>query len=386
MRFSFYLNPQTPGPESDGLLIKQILNQIDEAEQYGFSDVWLTEHHFTGYNVYSDALTLAAAISQRNPSMHLGFAVNVVPLQHPIRFVTQINLLDQLTNGQIIIGLGAGNAPDEFEGFGVDVENRHEIMMEFIKVAQQAWNNPNGGFEYKGKYYNGKVKGRIIPSPVQLPMPPIAFASSTPERLEWIGSNGWSLLLGPQEPQFLAARMEHYLKGMENAGLSDAKRALAWKNVSVLRQIYVAEEGEDWKKTLSEPMDIYVTKSLLANSGIDDLPKDEWQQRRDSYADGHWLYAGTPDQVIEKLTPFAEMGISNLMCWMNFGHIDDKVLRASMKRFADKVMPALRDIAPKDNKINQLLKMNPGKRRFSEQYENDKKETKSKAIKDSIGE
>jgi alkanesulfonate monooxygenase SsuD/methylene tetrahydromethanopterin reductase-like flavin-dependent oxidoreductase (luciferase family) len=358
MRFSFYLNPQTPGPESDGLLIKQILNQIDEAEQYGFSDVWLTEHHFTGYNVYSDALTLAAAISQRNPSMHLGFAVNVVPLQHPIRFVTQINLLDQLTNGQIIIGLGAGNAPDEFEGFGVDVENRHEIMMEFIKVAQQAWNNPNGGFEYKGKYYNGKVKGRIIPSPVQLPMPPIAFASSTPERLEWIGSNGWSLLLGTQAPHFLAARIKYYLKGMENAGLSDAKRALAWKNVSVLRQIYVAEEGEDWKKTLSEPMDIFVKKSARANSGIDDLPKDDFLRRRDAYLSGEWLIRGTSDQVIEKLTPLAEMGISNLMCWMNFGHINDKVLRASMKRFADKVMPALRDIAPKDNKINELLLLN----------------------------
>jgi alkanesulfonate monooxygenase SsuD/methylene tetrahydromethanopterin reductase-like flavin-dependent oxidoreductase (luciferase family) len=381
MRFSFYLNPQTPGPDQDGKLIGEILNQIDEAESYGFSDVWLTEHHFTGYNVYSDALTLAAAISQRNPSMHLGFAVSVVPLQHPIRFATQINLLDQLSNGKVIIGIGPGNAPLEFNGFGVDVSERHDIMMEFLDVCHQAWNNPNGGFEYKGKYYNGKVKGRIIPSPVQSPHPPIAFASATPERLEWIGSNGWSLLLGPQQPDFLAARMEHYLKGMEKAQLTDEQRVLAWKNVSVLRQIYVAEEGENWRETLADVMETYVTKSALANSGIDDMPKDDLEERLEKYKNGHWLYGGTPDEVIEQLTPFAEMGISNLMCWMNFGHIDDKLMRASMKRFADKVMPVLRDIKPKDDKINELLKLNPERLRFAKEQEAEKAATAKRFAK-----
>jgi len=381
MRFSFYLNPQTPGPDQDGQLIGEILNQIDEAESYGFSDVWLTEHHFTGYNVYSDALTLAAAISQRNPSMSLGFAVSVVPLQHPIRFATQINLLDQLTNGKIIIGLGPGNAPLEFNGFGVDVNERHDIMMEFLEVCHQAWDNPNGGFEYSGKYYNGKVNGRIIPSPVQSPRPPIAFASSTPERLEWIGANGWSLLLGPQQPDFIAARMEHYLKGMKEANLTEEQRANAWKNVSVLRQIYVADEGEDWRKTLEDVTETYVIKSALANSGIDDMPKADLEERLDKYRNGHWLYGGTADEVIEQLTPFAEMGISNLMCWMNFGHIDDALMRASMKRFADKVMPALKDIKPKDNKINELLELNPERLRFAKEYEAEKAATAKRYAK-----
>jgi alkanesulfonate monooxygenase SsuD/methylene tetrahydromethanopterin reductase-like flavin-dependent oxidoreductase (luciferase family) len=148
---------------------------------------------------------------------------------------------------------------------------------------------------------------------------------------------------------------------MEKAQLTDEQRVLAWKNVSVLRQIYVAEEGENWRETLADVMETYVTKSALANSGIDDMPKDDLEERLEKYKNGHWLYGGTPDEVIEQLTPFAEMGISNLMCWMNFGHIDDKLMRASMKRFADKVMPVLRDIKPKDDKINELLSMNPEK-------------------------
>ncbi len=77
---------------------------------------------------------MAAAISQRNPSMRIGFAVNVVPLEHPIRFVTRCNLLDQLTAGKLIVGIGPGNAPDEFAGYGVDITRRHERMSEFMEV------------------------------------------------------------------------------------------------------------------------------------------------------------------------------------------------------------------------------------------------------------
>ena len=358
MRFSYYLNPQTPGPEIDGKLIKEVLGQIDLAEQYGFSDVWLTEHHFTGYNVYSDPLIMAAAISQRNPTMTIGFAVNVVPLRHPVRFTTQINLLDQLTNGKLIMGVGPGNGPDEYNGYGIDVEKRHEIMTEFLDVVSKAWEADSEGFEYSGQYYQGKVRGRIIPSPVQRPMR-IAVASSTPERLEWIGSQGWSLLLGPQHPEILAARMVHYFEGMEKAGLSQEQRATAWANTSVLRQVYVADEGEDWQETLSDVIDTYVRKSALANSGIDDLPKDQFETRRKGYMEGGWLHAGAADEVFAKLRPFAEMGISNLMCWMNFGHIPDERIRAGMKRFAEQVMPRLRDVEMNPDLLPDLLKLNP---------------------------
>ena len=51
MRFSYYLNPQTPGPGDDRRLIQEVLGQVDRAEELGFSDVWLTEHHFTGYSM-----------------------------------------------------------------------------------------------------------------------------------------------------------------------------------------------------------------------------------------------------------------------------------------------------------------------------------------------
>jgi alkanesulfonate monooxygenase SsuD/methylene tetrahydromethanopterin reductase-like flavin-dependent oxidoreductase (luciferase family) len=357
MRFSYYLNPQTPGPEDDRRMLYEVLGQVDLAEQLGFADVWLTEHHFTGYNTYSDALTLAAAISQRNPSLNIGFAVNVVPLMHPIRFVTQCNLLDQLTDGKIIVGIGPGNSPDEFAGYGVDVESRHEIMMEFLEICDLAWDTPRaaGGFEHHGKYWDLEVRGRIIPEPVQQPRPVIAYASATPERLAMAGRRGWSLLLGPQKPEILAARLHHFFEGMDEAGLTDEQRALAWKHTSVLRQIYVAAPGENWLETMDDVIDTYVRKSARANSGVDDLDKTDYDRRRKQYMEGGWLHAGTADEVFELLRPFAELGISNLMCWMAFGHNSDERVRASLERFAKDVAPRLQEVEPDRHLLPQLV-------------------------------
>ena len=84
-----------------GQFYKERLDQIVQAEELGFKSCWLTEHHFTGYNTYSDPIILASAISQIAPSLNIGFSVNVVPFHHPVRFATQMNLLDQLIKKRI---------------------------------------------------------------------------------------------------------------------------------------------------------------------------------------------------------------------------------------------------------------------------------------------
>jgi alkanesulfonate monooxygenase SsuD/methylene tetrahydromethanopterin reductase-like flavin-dependent oxidoreductase (luciferase family) len=357
MRFSFYLNPQTPGPEHDTRVLNEVLGQVDLAQRLGFSDVWLTDHQFTGYNVFSDPLTLAAAISQRNRGMRLGFAVAVVPLRHPIQFVTQCNLIDQLTGGNFVIGVGAGNSPDEYAGYGLTPEVRHARMEEFLAVCEQAWAQDPAGFRYEGAHYRGQVRGRIIPRPFQQPRPQIAYATSTPATLERVGRLGWSLLVGPQEYAIVASRLHYYLKGQREAGLTAEQREKAWHDTGVLRQLYVAAPGEDWRDTLGAAIENYLRASALANTGIDDLPRDDLERRKEGYLK-NWLFAGTAEELIERLRPFAELGFGHLMCWTTFGYLPDRVVRQSMLRFAAEVMPALRAIRP-NSELREQIALSP---------------------------
>ncbi|GIW07932.1 MAG: monooxygenase [Dehalococcoidia bacterium] len=360
MRVGYYINPQTPGPREDGRIIEEVIGQVDLAERLGFSDVWITEHAFTGYNAYSDPVVLASAIGQRTRAMRIGFSVAVAPYHHPIRFVTQCNLLDQLSGGRLIVGFGAGNSPDEFRGYGLDANDRHAMLNEWIAICLQAWgqNDASQGFAYGERFWKGEVRGRIIPAPVQQPHPHIAWGTSTDDTAVRVAQMGWSLLIGPRLPQVIIPRLRRYAQALEESGHDAETKARAWRDTGQLQQIYVAAPGEDWRATIGEAIEVYVRKSALANSGIDDLPKDDLQRRMAAHVGG-WLIAGTVDEVLPQLVLRAKLGLGHLMCWFNFGHLSDHLVRRSMERFAADIAPVLAETAPDPDLVEELARQTP---------------------------
>ena len=354
MHFDLHLSPQTPGP------VDEIFGQLEYAKSIGFTGTWLTDHQFSDYHVFSDPLTMAAAISQRVPGLRIGFAVAVVPLMHPLRFVTQCNLIDQLTKGNFVAGVGPGNSPVEFAGYGIDREVRHEIMQEFLEVCDLAWEPPGkDGFEFHGKHFDIEVSGRISPAPIQRPRPHMAVATHTPARLKEAGRRGSSLLLGIQDVEAVAAHLQSYLEGMDDAALGEEARVRAWKHTSIVRQIYIAADGENWMEELGDVLDTFVRKSMHANTGTAATEADV-EQRRKQHMEGNVMYAGTADEVFERLRPFAELGINNLMCWFNFGQMEDERIRASMTRFHEQVMPRLREITSQEGFSRSLIEKTSG--------------------------
>lgn len=355
LRFGVYVNPQTPGPADDGRIIDEVLGQVDLAETIGYEDVWMTEHHFTGYNAYSDPMMLATAISQRNPSMKIGFSIAIAALNEPVRFVTQCNLLDRLSGGKLVVGMGPGNSPDEFRGFGQDANQRHAKMDEFMDLAHKLWANQNNeGIQHQGEFYTSSIRGRIIPSPVQKPHPHIAMATSTTSKVANIAKQGYSLLIGPQDVKVVALRMKLYADALNESGLDEATKARCLLDTGQLRQIYCAAPGENWRETIGEYIRTYTVKSVLANSGIDDLPKADIDARVEKYLE-NWLLAGTADELYERLLPSARIGVSHIMAWHTFGHMPDHLVRPSMLRFSADVMPRLRDVTLDEEYRNSLI-------------------------------
>jgi alkanesulfonate monooxygenase SsuD/methylene tetrahydromethanopterin reductase-like flavin-dependent oxidoreductase (luciferase family) len=358
MRFGLYINPQTPGPEDDGRIIREVLGQIEFAESLGFEDVWLTEHHFTGYNAYSDPVTLAAAIAKATTRMTIGYSLAVVPFHHPIRFVTACNLIDQISEGRLFVGVGPGNSPDEFNGYGLSADDRHAMTNEFVEICEQAWHAPVSGFSYSGKYWHGDVRGRIIPSPYQRPRPPIAWATTTTDTIEWAGTKGYSWLVAPFAPEWVAPRMKRYIAGLEQANLDDAALERAWYGTGMNRQLYVLEPGEDWRETIGEYVDVYVRESARANFGIDNLPKADMDARRDRLL-RTWLFVGTAEELVERLRPYAEIGVRHCMVWSTFGYLPDELVRGSLHRLARDVIPHLRDITPDPAALERYAELAP---------------------------
>ncbi|HEX8969687.1 MAG TPA: LLM class flavin-dependent oxidoreductase, partial [Chloroflexota bacterium] len=202
MRFSLYINPQTRGPEDDARVIDAVTQQALEADACGFAAVFLTEHHFTSYNAFSDPFIFGAYLASQLKRAWIGLSVAVPPLHHPLRFAEHCNLLDQLTGGRAIIGVGVGGGPIEFAGFGRNPDDRRELTEQVLEVALQAWAHQYGDppLEFETATAAGRLDGRIIPTSVRKPHPLLARACVSDASVTRSAQQGWPIFTGRFPP------------------------------------------------------------------------------------------------------------------------------------------------------------------------------------------
>src|ERR1700754_2383717 len=99
------------------------LKMGDMAEPLGFDSLWGVEHHFTNYTMCPDVLQYLTYFAGRTKNIRLGSMVVVLPWHHPMRVAEQVSMLDHMSDGRLILGIGRGVARVEFGGFGIDQNN-----------------------------------------------------------------------------------------------------------------------------------------------------------------------------------------------------------------------------------------------------------------------
>src|ERR671914_2854858 len=153
MQFGWLTLSLSPSPDEDAQRIDNLIDQACSAERLGFSDVWLTEHYFTGESVYSDSLMFAAALAMKTERVRIGFAVVQMPFHHPVRLAVQLALLDNLSNGRIDVGVGKGTVYNEYEfvGHGLRSDDSRARMEEAIEIIERLWHG--GPVTHNGRYF-----------------------------------------------------------------------------------------------------------------------------------------------------------------------------------------------------------------------------------------
>src|SRR5215470_18091538 len=122
----------------------------DLAEPLGFESLWGVEHHFTDYTMCPDVLQYLSYFAGRTHTMQLGSMVVVLPWHDPIRVAEQVAMLDNMSDGRVVLGLGRGLGRVEFEGFGVDMNESREIFVESAEMLLTALET--GVAEYDGTH------------------------------------------------------------------------------------------------------------------------------------------------------------------------------------------------------------------------------------------
>ena len=219
----------SPSPEEDAARIDQQIEQVCFAEQLGFSDVWLTEHYFTGESVYNDSLMFAAALAMKTSRIRIGFAVVQTPFHHPVRLAVQLALLDNLSKGRIDVGIGKGTVYNEYEfvGHGLRSHDSRERMEEAVEILERAWRE--APFTYDGKFHKVHVP-ELRPKPVQQPGPPLWRSVISPGSFTECGRLGVPILTARLPVARIKERWALYEAGLagRRPRRGDAQRA-CWR-------------------------------------------------------------------------------------------------------------------------------------------------------------
>jgi alkanesulfonate monooxygenase SsuD/methylene tetrahydromethanopterin reductase-like flavin-dependent oxidoreductase (luciferase family) len=354
MKFGTYYFFQAHPKYSHSEIIHRELDQMVWTEELGFDSVWLTEHHFIDYGLSVDPLMLACAGASRTQRIRFGLAAAILPFHNPLRLAEQAALVDIISNGRLDMGVGRGNRPEEFRGFQVPQHENREIFEEALEILTKAWTQESVSFE--GRHFRVPPGVRVIPKPVQQPTPPIYQVCVSKESIENTALRGWpmlnSVLYGPLDK--LPENRAIYIAALEKAGTPEAKKQWLLDRWGVSRHIYVADTDA---QALADTKDAEMWyQESLRKFQIPDRIEDAhpslqpgFRAQAERLKTVNWddlvrdtVAFGSPDTVARKIETMRDMGIGQVLCWMNFGGLAQDKIKRSMELFAREVMPRFR--------------------------------------------
>ncbi|MGE0827491.1 MAG: LLM class flavin-dependent oxidoreductase [Candidatus Binatia bacterium] len=162
MRIGIQMVIQNHKDYSDRDMYKHELRLAIEAENWGYDILWPVEHHFFDYSICPDNMQYLSYVAARTERIELATGAIIVPWNNPMRVVEKMVLLDHLSDGRAVLGLGRGLARREYRGFGIDMFEARDRFNEAAEIIVKGLES--GVVEADGKFYK-QSRVEIRPRP-----------------------------------------------------------------------------------------------------------------------------------------------------------------------------------------------------------------------------
>jgi F420-dependent oxidoreductase-like protein len=287
--------------------VARIIDALSAVHEF-YDSVWLYDHFhappFFDADDYPrlEAWTTTAYLAHAFPNLYFGNMVLGQSYRNPALLAKMAATLQALTNGRVILAMGAGWMESEYHAYGYDFPQaavRIAQLEEAVQIVRQMWTEKRATFE--GQYY--RIKDALC-EPKPNPIPPIM-----------IGGNGEKLTLR------VVARHADWWNGV---GLDAAGLA---RKLDVLRA-HCDAEGRDYDE---------IVKTFMGIISIAATEAEAQRIARASPRADRMNFVGTPAQIIEQMQPYGDLGITHFM--LDFSDFPDTT---GARLFANEVMPALR--------------------------------------------
>ena len=229
-----------------------------EAEALGYHSSFTVEHHFTGLGQVSASLNLLTYLAALTSTLRLGTAVMTLPWHNPVLLAEQAATLDLLSKGRLDLGVGKGYRFNEFNSFGISMDEAEPRFLESIEIMKKSWINDDR-WSYDGAFwqFNDIV---VEPPCAQKPHPPLWLAAGHPESIKTVAKMGANLLLdqfSPAETVLKRVRIFNEAKQKNNLNGAVGQIALA-------RALYIAKNEADKMEAIERRMNARARVDVLS--------------------------------------------------------------------------------------------------------------------------
>ncbi|MCZ6618115.1 MAG: LLM class flavin-dependent oxidoreductase [Gammaproteobacteria bacterium] len=364
MRVGFSVIFQNAGEaKSDSQVYAEDLALARQAESLGFDSIWSVEHHFTDYTLCPNVFQFLTYMAACTEKIQLGSMVCVLPWHDPLRVAEQVAMLDVMSGGRVILGLGRGTGRIEFDGFRVAMP---EARTRFAESAEMVLEGLEQGWcEYDGQYIR-QPRVDLRPRPEKTFKGRTYAAAISTETAEIMAKMGVGLLIIPQKPwPVVSKELEQYRNTFRAATGTDAPApyCAGWTFVDEsadraeeLARRYISGYWETVIKHYEFDKDHLKNTPGYEFHGemYDRLNAPGGMEQMTNFFIDLQLW-GTPDQVFEKILTIRENTLADgYIAVCSYAGMPHEEADRNMKLFARTVMPELQKLASVETRLQAL--------------------------------
>jgi len=343
--------------EAEQRAYREAFEQIQLADRLGFNTVWCVEHHFREGRSHSPAPeVILGALSKCTERIRLGFGVVLMPHNfcHPARVAEKVATVDVLSGGRVEWGTGR-STPMEQTAFHVPRDLSRAQWEEAIRAVVGMWEDEY--FEFHGEFLDFPRR-LVTPKPFQDPHPPCWMAATSDGSATVAGKLGLGLLsLSILQP---IERMADQIRQYRAAAADPTPITRVTTNrAAVYTLVHCAEtmaEGEAngiwdsvwwWYKNLAE----FTLEWEFPNFPPEERDKIfpllkrqlEGNFTPQEFNDADMIVVGDPDHVLTKMLRYAEVGVEQLLCYVQFGYLSHESVMRTLELLGTEVIPRLEE-------------------------------------------
>jgi probable F420-dependent oxidoreductase len=316
---------------------RETLELVRLGEELGFDSAWVSEHHGSSDGYLPSLLPMLAAMAARTERIELGTAVVLAPFHDPLRLAEDVAVVDQISGGRVLLGLGVAWREEEFRMFGVPRRERGVRTEELVEICRRAWTGER--FSFEGRVFRlDRVK--VTPAPARAGGVPIYLGGYEERAVRRAGriADGYVTDASPvDEVRGAVAYLE--------AGAHDAGRDPSQLELALMQNAFVVRDGnavdlvragvshqlgayDAWDAGHDTPEHDALEPSLLSDEEVVSSTA-----------------VGTPDEVASRLrTLIADLGRErpHLIVRLHYPGMNLSTAARAVELFAAEVIPALR--------------------------------------------